>query len=112
MNLADALISRTFPEGSLIVRQGDTGDDMYFVEDGEVQVSMFGNGEEKTVSRKSQSELTTYIPNKHHLMRAAREGGKVASSQSAENIFFLRSLVFRGRKVIRQMDRWTFLRCF
>ena len=40
MNLADALVSQSHPVGKVIVRQGDAGDGMYFVEDGEVDVSM------------------------------------------------------------------------
>ena len=44
MNLADALLSQSHPAGSVIVRQGDSGDGMYFVEDGEVDVSMVGSG--------------------------------------------------------------------
>ena len=44
MNLADALLSQSHPTGSVIVRQGDAGDGMYFVEDGEVDVSMVGSG--------------------------------------------------------------------
>lgn len=43
MNLADALVSRTFTDNSIIVRQGDVGDGMYFVEDGQVIITMEGN---------------------------------------------------------------------
>ena len=44
MNLADALLSKSYPSGRVIVRQGDAGDGMYFVEDGEVDVTMVGSG--------------------------------------------------------------------
>lgn len=40
MNLADALVSQSHPDGSIIVSQGAPGDGMYFVEDGEVVISM------------------------------------------------------------------------
>lgn len=43
MNLADALISKTFENGQTIMRQGDNADGMYFVEDGEVIVRMTGD---------------------------------------------------------------------
>ncbi|XP_059078430.1 cAMP-dependent protein kinase type II regulatory subunit-like [Tigriopus californicus] len=42
MNLADALVSKTFENGKTIMRQGDNADGMYFVEDGEVIVRMTG----------------------------------------------------------------------
>jgi len=38
MNLADALMSRTFNDGVVIIKQGDAADGMYFVEDGECKV--------------------------------------------------------------------------
>ena len=50
MNLADALLSQTHAAGTVIVRQGDAGDGMYFVEDGEVDVTMVGDDVEKHVT--------------------------------------------------------------
>jgi len=53
MNLADALIPRSFSEGEVIVKQGDPADGMYFIEMGTVIVSVHGNnGPEKIVSNK------------------------------------------------------------
>jgi len=52
MNLADALIPRTFLHDEVIVKQGDPADGMYFIEMGTVIVSMIGNdGPEKIVSK-------------------------------------------------------------
>ena len=40
MNVADALISRQFSDGELIIRQGDSADCMFFVEDGEIRIAL------------------------------------------------------------------------
>ena len=51
MNLADALVSKSYNDKSVIVNQGAIGDGMYFVEDGSVNIVMEGNdGIERTVS--------------------------------------------------------------
>ena len=50
MNLADALISKTYQDNQLILRQGEAGDEMYFVEEGTVEVTMDNAGETKLVS--------------------------------------------------------------
>ena len=51
MNLCDALNSKDFNDGDLIIRQGAAADGMYFVEDGEVRVTMINSeNEEKEVS--------------------------------------------------------------
>lgn len=50
MNLADALVPRSYSNGEVIIRQGDVADGMYFVEDGTVRVvRVDNNGEEKEV---------------------------------------------------------------
>ena len=64
MNLADALLSKSYPSSSVIVRQGDAGDGMYFVEDGEVDVTMVGSGAdnvEKHVTSLRQVLIPTLI---------------------------------------------------
>ncbi|KAF5405509.1 cAMP-dependent protein kinase type II-alpha regulatory subunit, partial [Paragonimus heterotremus] len=38
-NLADALVSETYADGSWIIRQGEQGEQMYFIEEGAVQIS-------------------------------------------------------------------------
>jgi len=40
MNVADALVSKQFSDGTQIIKQGDSASCMYFVEDGEVKISM------------------------------------------------------------------------
>ena len=50
MNLADALVPRSYTNGEAIIRQGDSADGMYFIEDGTVRVvKVDHNGVEKEV---------------------------------------------------------------
>lgn len=42
MNLADALVPKQYSDGEQIIRQGDTADGMYFVEDGVVRITRLG----------------------------------------------------------------------
>lgn len=42
MNLADALAPKQYSDGEQIIRQGDTADGMYFVEDGVVRITRLG----------------------------------------------------------------------
>lgn len=50
MNLADALAPKHYSDGEQIIRQGDTADGMYFVEDGVVRITILGdNGREVEV---------------------------------------------------------------
>lgn len=50
MNLADALAPKHFADGERIIKQGDTADGMYFVEDGLVKITILGdNGREVEV---------------------------------------------------------------
>ncbi|XP_063977546.1 cAMP-dependent protein kinase type II regulatory subunit [Diachasmimorpha longicaudata] len=52
MNLADALVSKPFFDGEQIIRQGDTADGMYFVEDGVVRITRINdNGREVEINR-------------------------------------------------------------
>lgn len=47
MNLADALIPKTYDVGNLIIKQGDAADGMYFVEEGTIKITIIGdNGQE------------------------------------------------------------------
>ena len=51
MNLADALTSKSYTNGSVVIHQGDPADGMYFVETGEVSVTVVGNdGTERQVT--------------------------------------------------------------
>ncbi|XP_046545413.1 cAMP-dependent protein kinase type II regulatory subunit-like [Haliotis rubra] len=40
MNLADALLTKIFADGDVIISQGDEADGMYFIEDGSVYISI------------------------------------------------------------------------
>lgn len=51
MNLADALVPKTYINGELIIKQGDAADGMYFLEDGEVKITVFDNGKEVEINR-------------------------------------------------------------
>ena len=55
MNLADALLTKTYVDGAEIIRQGEPGDDMYFVEEGRVDISATSNNVDKHV--RSQSDV-------------------------------------------------------
>ena len=56
MNLADALTSKSYTSGSVIIQQGDPADGMYFVETGEVSVTVVGNdGTERQVWQKNNN---------------------------------------------------------
>jgi len=55
MNLADALVPRSYSSGEAIIRQNDSADGMYFIEDGTVRVvKVDHNGVEKEVNRISK----------------------------------------------------------
>uniref|UniRef100_A0A161M7N7 cAMP-dependent protein kinase type II regulatory subunit n=1 Tax=Triatoma infestans TaxID=30076 RepID=A0A161M7N7_TRIIF len=47
LNLADALAPKTFTDGEIIIKQGDIADGMYFIESGEVQVTILNEEEEE-----------------------------------------------------------------
>lgn len=51
MNLADALVPKTYSDGELIIKQGDAADGMYFVEDGEIKITVLDNGKEVEINR-------------------------------------------------------------
>ncbi|XP_012278714.1 cAMP-dependent protein kinase type II regulatory subunit [Orussus abietinus] len=52
MNLADALVPKHFADGERIIKQGDSADGMYFVEDGVVRITILGdNGREVEINR-------------------------------------------------------------
>lgn len=51
MNIADALLSKNYANGELIIKQGDEANGMYILESGKVSVvARSTNGEEKTVN--------------------------------------------------------------
>ena len=48
LNIADALQTRAFEDGATILRQGDGGDCMYFVESGEVRITAYADSDSST----------------------------------------------------------------
>eukprot|EP00096_Caligus_rogercresseyi_P002935 TRINITY_DN1534_c0_g1_i1.p1 TRINITY_DN1534_c0_g1~~TRINITY_DN1534_c0_g1_i1.p1 ORF type:complete len:435 (+),score=119.95 TRINITY_DN1534_c0_g1_i1:244-1548(+) len=71
MNLADALVSRYFEAGQIIVKQGDVADGMYFIEDGRVSISMLNNDEEKFLKTQEKGEYFGELALVTHRPRAA-----------------------------------------
>lgn len=52
MNLADALIPKTFEHDTRIIKQGDVADGMYFVEEGTVRITIIAdNGQEVEIKK-------------------------------------------------------------
>ncbi|KAG1701288.1 cAMP-dependent protein kinase type II regulatory subunit [Nymphon striatum] len=73
MNLADALISKTYGDETLIIKQGDDADGMYFVEAGTVKITVFNenDGKEIEVSRLSEGQYFGELALVTHKPRAA-----------------------------------------
>lgn len=82
MNLADALMPRTFKDGELIIRQGDEADGMYFIDDGIVRITVINKaankledssdkGEEVEVNRLSKGQYFGELALVTHKPRAA-----------------------------------------
>ncbi|XP_033224519.1 cAMP-dependent protein kinase type II regulatory subunit [Belonocnema kinseyi] len=72
MNLADALVPKQFSDGERIIKQGDSADGMYFVEDGIVRITILGdNGREVEVNRISSDGYLGELALVTHKPRAA-----------------------------------------
>ena len=72
MNLADALTSKTYARGTVIIQQGDPADGMYFVETGEVSVTVVGNdGTERQVTTINEGGYFGELALVTHKARAA-----------------------------------------
>ncbi|GIY11183.1 hypothetical protein CDAR_618831 [Caerostris darwini] len=56
MNLCDALMPKAYPDGELIIKQGDEADGMYFIEDGNVKITMIKETED---NKEVEMEVTT-----------------------------------------------------
>ena len=56
MNLADALYSRSFEDGEIIINQGDQANCMYFVESGKVRIVREQDGEKKEIKICNKSD--------------------------------------------------------
>ena len=69
MNLADALTSKSYTSGSVIIQQGDPADGMYFVETGEVSVTVVGNdGTERQVCQNNNRLIQSLKHVLYHLI--------------------------------------------
>jgi cAMP-dependent protein kinase regulator len=55
MNLADALTPRIFQD-SIIIKEGDVADGMYFIEDGLVRITITKDGKETEVARSAKGK--------------------------------------------------------
>lgn len=60
LNLADALVPKTYEDGDLIIKQGDVADGMYFVEAGTIKITIF-NEEGKEIQVSCWHSLTTFV---------------------------------------------------
>jgi cAMP-dependent protein kinase regulator len=71
MNLADALVPRSFGPGEVIIKQGDAADGMYFVEAGEVRITVAEGSNEAEVSRVQKGGYLGELALVTHRPRAA-----------------------------------------
>ena len=55
MNLADAFQPKRFYDEEVIIREGDEADGMFFIEEGNVKVTITKKGQEHTVCHSSES---------------------------------------------------------
>lgn len=72
MNLCDALMPKSYKDGDIIIKQGEEGDGMYFVENGIVRIVMTNeSGEEKELLKLSQGQYFGELALVTHKPRAA-----------------------------------------
>lgn len=72
MNLADALVPRSYEEGELIIKEGDAADGMYFVENGTVKISVVDDdGKEVEINRTTKGGYFGELALVTHRPRAA-----------------------------------------
>lgn len=72
LNLADALVSKTYSKDQTIIKQGDAADGMYFIEEGTVEVKLEQeDGKETTLSILSQGAYFGELALVTHRPRAA-----------------------------------------
>lgn len=78
MSLADALHSKVFADGDVIIEQGEEADGMYFIEDGSVRITLRkDSGAEETVSRLTKGKYfgeLALIENKPRSANVIAEG--------------------------------------
>ncbi|XP_037918188.1 cAMP-dependent protein kinase type II regulatory subunit isoform X2 [Hermetia illucens] len=71
MNLADALVSKTYNKGERIIKQGDVADGMYFIEDGTVSIRLEQEDGEVEISVLSKGQYFGELALVTHRPRAA-----------------------------------------
>lgn len=71
MNLADALIPRSFNEGDCIIQESDEADGMYFVEAGTLRVTITKNGREEEVAKVGKGKYFGEMALVEHKPRSA-----------------------------------------
>lgn len=71
LNLADALIPKTFASGDLIIKQGDAADGMYFIEDGTVSIKILQDAGEVEISKLEKGQYFGELALVTHRPRAA-----------------------------------------
>jgi len=72
MNLADALVPRQYADNQMIIKQGDSADGMYFVEEGSVKITITGDsGQEVEINRISKGGYFGELALVTHKPRAA-----------------------------------------
>ncbi|XP_068147545.1 cAMP-dependent protein kinase type II regulatory subunit isoform X1 [Drosophila tropicalis] len=80
MNLADALVSKSYEGGERIIKQGDAADGMYFIEEGTVSVRMDQDDTEIEISQLGKGQYFGELALVTHRPRAASvyaTGGQV-----------------------------------
>lgn len=55
--MSDAALGRFYADGEIVVRQGDVGDCMYVVQDGEVEIVVMKGGEEVVLACAGRNEI-------------------------------------------------------
>lgn len=71
MNLADALVPKTYEKGSRIIKQGDAADGMYFIEDGTVSIRIQQESGETEISVLGKGQYFGELALVTHRARAA-----------------------------------------
>jgi cAMP-dependent protein kinase regulator len=68
MNLADALVPRQYTDNQMIIKQGDSADGMYFVEEGSIKITITGeSGQEVEVGALCFSKIKIEKTVKHYV---------------------------------------------
>lgn len=71
MNLADALISKSYNDGDSIIKQDDVADGMYFIEEGTVSIRIVQDGGEAEISKLGKGQYFGELALVTHRKRAA-----------------------------------------